>query len=663
MRMTQAGAELAERGSARQSRTGTPVLTQGDHRTSTDHEEPQTEDCCGGSLAQRMAMGPVDDAELFGEGGQQGFMAELRSRVTQACNEELAPSGRTANDCPYIAHWLGHYETVSASHLDRAIQRYAQPAGRSPEAYFEAVEGRVRSAVKTWAATGKVTGLPEDGRSSDTRLGDGSDLQGTLGSGRALDAPIRSKLEGSYGADLKSVRVHTGGRAASMAKQQSSLAFTVGSDIVFGSDRYRPGTLPGDALIAHEVAHTIQQGGTPHSTNEVSESHEASLEHEADAAAARAVTGQPAMITRGVSGRSGLKLQRCSSPDCTPHGPSGLRLDLEKKRKCGLLDPPFRPEDVGAFPVYAPEDDFSSRPLDPKCYPSSSGDYEPPIAALGPSPSVAALGFVQRQMPIPPIARPIPLPPIVRPIPIPPIARPIPIPPIARPIPVPPIARPIPVPPTRPIPAPPLEPPVGPSPLPRPPIPPVIPMPSQPQEPTTQPRPDDQRYLDRLTPQQKDYYQELRDAEQLKPPDRAENPDEVRDTEPQEPTRRRRRARCVEQDVPRLGGFVAHDQYASLKSQSDFDHFVGAPRGPKINYDGRTPGTTVVWEVKVGGGWMFNCDWQSVRELVLRRWDAQKDRGMAVAAKCNLSHIWACQHRGVARIVRDRWGGSPPVVT
>ncbi len=651
-----AGLQCADRSPVRSTaRSGAVAPADNAHLKADDHEGDGDTSCCQGPLAQRVAVGPITDASLFGESGPRGFMAELRSRLTQACNEELAPSGRTADDCPYLAHWLDHYDHASASHLDRAIQRYAQPAERSSASYLEAVEARVRTAVRKWVTTGTITDVPDESLSSSSGPGEEADAQHSPGTGRPLDGSVRSKLESSYSADLGGVRVHTDGRAASMAKQMSALAFTVGRDISFASGRYRPGTMAGDALIAHEVAHTIQQGGSAHRATEVGTSDEAALEHDADAAAARAVAGQPAAITRSVGRGGGLKLQRCSSADCTRYGPSGLRLDLEKKRKCGLLDPPFRPEDVGTFPDYAPEDDLSNRRLDDSCYPRHYGPRQPIIAGLGPRPPVAALGFFEFPVPLePPVFEPIPMPPI-EPIPLPPI-EPIPLPPI-EPIPMPPIEPPI-MP--EPIPAPPTSPWLRPLP----PIPPVVPVPGEPRPSPTAPRADDQRYLDRLTPRQKEYYRELRDAERQKAPDRAENPDEIKDTEPsEEPERRRRRPKCREQDVPRLGGYVAHDRYASLKSGSDFDHFAAAPRGPKINYDGRTPGSNVVWEVKVGGGWMYNCDYQSLKEIVLSRWDAQKDRGMAVAARCGLSHVWACQHRGVARIVRARWGGNPPVVT
>ena len=61
------------------------------------------------------------------------------------------------------------------------------------------------------------------------------------------------------------MRVHTGSGAAALARAVSARAFTVGSDIFFASGEYRPDTRDGEALIAHEVAHVIQQRGAPDS--------------------------------------------------------------------------------------------------------------------------------------------------------------------------------------------------------------------------------------------------------------------------------------------------------------------------------------------------------------------------------------------------------------
>lgn len=81
------------------------------------------------------------------------------------------------------------------------------------------------------------------------------------GQGNALPAPLRSKLETSLGADLSGVRVHAGAQAAGAAEELDARAFTVGQSIHFGAGEYDPGSKDGQELIAHEVAHTVQQQG------------------------------------------------------------------------------------------------------------------------------------------------------------------------------------------------------------------------------------------------------------------------------------------------------------------------------------------------------------------------------------------------------------------
>jgi hypothetical protein len=79
--------------------------------------------------------------------------------------------------------------------------------------------------------------------------------------GQPLAVSARNSLEGKLGQDLSSVRVHDDSLAAESASAVNALAFTVGSHIVFGAGQYTPGTHHGDRLLAHEVTHTIQQGG------------------------------------------------------------------------------------------------------------------------------------------------------------------------------------------------------------------------------------------------------------------------------------------------------------------------------------------------------------------------------------------------------------------
>src|ERR1041385_6561196 len=69
-------------------------------------------------------------------------------------------------------------------------------------------------------------------------------------SGRPLDAATRAFMEPRFGRDFSGVRIHTDTRAAEAAQAVNALAYTVGSDIVFASRQYVPGTTAGKELIA-----------------------------------------------------------------------------------------------------------------------------------------------------------------------------------------------------------------------------------------------------------------------------------------------------------------------------------------------------------------------------------------------------------------------------
>ena len=77
--------------------------------------------------------------------------------------------------------------------------------------------------------------------------------------GHPLDAATRAYFEPRFGRDFSRVRVHTDRLAAASVRNLNANAYTVGHDIVFGEGRFAPGTRAGRRLIAHELAHIVQQ--------------------------------------------------------------------------------------------------------------------------------------------------------------------------------------------------------------------------------------------------------------------------------------------------------------------------------------------------------------------------------------------------------------------
>ena len=66
-------------------------------------------------------------------------------------------------------------------------------------------------------------------------------------------------MEPRFGHDFSQVRVHTDEQAVESAQAVNALAYTVGRDVVFGMGQYAPETRDTRRLLAHELAHVIQQ--------------------------------------------------------------------------------------------------------------------------------------------------------------------------------------------------------------------------------------------------------------------------------------------------------------------------------------------------------------------------------------------------------------------
>jgi hypothetical protein len=79
------------------------------------------------------------------------------------------------------------------------------------------------------------------------------------GGGQPLPLPVRAFFEPRFGHDFSEVRIHTGEEAEQSARAINALAYTVGRDIVFGANHYAPETEHGQRLLAHELAHVVQQ--------------------------------------------------------------------------------------------------------------------------------------------------------------------------------------------------------------------------------------------------------------------------------------------------------------------------------------------------------------------------------------------------------------------
>jgi hypothetical protein len=139
------------------------------------------------------------------------------------------------------------------------------------------------------------------------------------GGGAPLEPGARSFLEDRMGADFSDVRVHTDGKADQSARSINAQAYTVGSDVVFRSGAYEPDTQGGRHVLAHELAHVMQQkagpvSGTP-APGGISISHPSdSFEQAAERSATQAMAGGPVQ-TMPSGGGEAVSVQRAEDDD------------------------------------------------------------------------------------------------------------------------------------------------------------------------------------------------------------------------------------------------------------------------------------------------------------------------------------------------------------
>lgn len=171
-------------------------------------------------------------------------------------------------------------------------------------------------------------------------------VRGALSSsGRPLDASARAFMEPRLGHSFSHVRVHTDARSAESAQAVQARAYTTGRDIVFGPGQYSPGTDRGRRLLAHELAHVVQQAsgpvdGTPTSDGITLSDPSDRFEHEADRVAGRVVGERPSVSVWG-PGRNGRP------PSVASPAPSTARISLQRDKDHGVR--PGRPATSAVF--------------------------------------------------------------------------------------------------------------------------------------------------------------------------------------------------------------------------------------------------------------------------------------------------------------------------
>jgi hypothetical protein len=154
----------------------------------------------------------------------------------------------------------------------------AHPAAAPPPFRIGAVNDAAEAEADAIAA--RVLGAPTLRRKCDacereeklSRRADGGSVSPHAGTavgaalgeaGAGLSAGDAAFFSHRMGADLSTVRVHTGPAADRAARSVGARAFALGHHVVFAEGEYRPGSGEGRRLLAHELAHVVQDGAAP----------------------------------------------------------------------------------------------------------------------------------------------------------------------------------------------------------------------------------------------------------------------------------------------------------------------------------------------------------------------------------------------------------------
>ena len=156
-------------------------------------------------------------------------------------------------------------------------------------------------------------------------------------SGASLDEGTRAEMEPRFRHSFADVRVHADGRAAESARAVGAHAYAVGPHLVFGAGRYAPGSAEGRRLLAHELAHVVQQHGAPgppiHPRLEIGAADDP-LEREAEASAAAVVSSSTSTACPAGNRRAELRmLRRTPAEPVSADQPAAVAAMVGMKKK------------------------------------------------------------------------------------------------------------------------------------------------------------------------------------------------------------------------------------------------------------------------------------------------------------------------------------------
>lgn len=248
------------------------------------------------AVTNRQGRFLTDDSATPAQGQmtKSEFLQRLNTEVCENVDEALRFTGSSSDNCPYIREVFARYQNNTPAQIEAVLQRYEPSTqfAQSAQDLIQMVKAHAFTAAIQWAANGVLPGLSQglaeqisSGISTvsnavsavTTSISNAVSSIGnlffkskpggqspfgvmrSLGKGNPINSSTRGRMESAFGTNFSDVQIHTDSKASGLSGGMNARAFTVGNHIAFGSGEHKPGTLVGDALMAHELAHVVQQ--------------------------------------------------------------------------------------------------------------------------------------------------------------------------------------------------------------------------------------------------------------------------------------------------------------------------------------------------------------------------------------------------------------------
>lgn len=185
--------------------------------------------------------------------GNQALLRAVRSGILQAKLKVSRPNDPFEQEADRVADRIMRMPTPSRI-VSPASEQEGEPLiQRDTWEPYEPEEGLIIEEDQVFTKRSADSGAEPPAATE-------SQFHRLRGDGFPLPSSIRSWIEPRFGYDFSRVQLHTDSQSSRLADSIHARAFTYGPHLVFGEGEYAPETEEGRRLLAHELAHVVQQG-------------------------------------------------------------------------------------------------------------------------------------------------------------------------------------------------------------------------------------------------------------------------------------------------------------------------------------------------------------------------------------------------------------------